>query len=153
MIIGLNALWLKWIKAIDIKSYEWPWDDDQWVSELPKNIIKMWMDPETPRGFMIYRFMDIRDLIPKLEGSVVHISKLAVHPNFRNQGIGAALLADLVTTAKLQKVTRLVVFLHEENEIGIRWTTNDRRGFKAHGVHRELFPDKRDGYGFIKELL
>lgn len=150
MIKGLNAFWIDHIKNIDIKSDEWPWSDEQWIAELPKCITKIWMDPDVPRGFMVYRFVNLRDLVKDLDGAAIHISKLAVHPGWRRHGIGSDLLVNLEASAKVRKVKALTLFIHEENSLGINWVC--KQGFKAHGVHPDLFPDNRDSYSFMKVL-
>jgi len=150
MLVSFNSLWLPTIKNIDIKSHEWPWCDDRWAEELPKNITKMWMDPEVPRGFSCYRFMGFKDLISELDGNIIHISKLAVRPNFRGKGIGSSLLENIIVTGRIQKVKALVILVHEENDLGIKWI--GKRGFKAHSVRLGAYPDERDGYSFILDL-
>ena len=96
------------------------------------------------------RFVNIRDLIEDLEGSVVHIPKLAVHPSWRKRGIGSALLSSTEAIAKLQNVKMLVTFVHEENSSGINWLC--KRGFTGHNVHAGRSPDGRDSYSFVKVL-
>ncbi len=150
MIKGLNAFWIDHIKNIDIKSDEWPWSDEQWINELPKYITKVWMDPDVPRGFMVYRFVNLRDLVKGLEGSVIYIPKLAVHPSWRNRGIGSELLLNIEAMAKLQDVKMLTLFIHEENSLGINWLR--KQGFKACKVHSGLSPDGRDSYSFTKVI-
>ncbi len=150
MITGLNTFWIDHVKNIDIKSNEWPWSDEDWIDKIPKCITKVWMDPDVPRGFMMYRFVNLRDLVEGLSGSAVLISKLAVHPSWRNRGIGSELLLNLETAAKLQNVGYLILFVHEENVLGINWLR--KQGFKAHRIHPGLSPDGRDSYSFMKEL-
>jgi ribosomal protein S18 acetylase RimI-like enzyme len=155
MIISFNKSWTSHLKNIDIKSYYWPWDDEYWLSDqLNKSVIKMWVEPTPlpPFGFIAYRFINVKDIIKtgEIQGTVIHISKLAVHPNHRNKGIGTKLLENIEATAKLQSVNVLTVILYEENNDGIKWLL--KRGFKGHGLHPEVFPDGRDGYSFCKVL-
>jgi len=152
MLVSFNSLWLPTIKNIDIKSHEWPWCDDRWAEELPRNITKVWLDPEVPRGFSCYRFMGFKELISELDGNIIHISRLGVHPSFRGKGIGSSLLENIVITGRIQKVKALVIFIHEENDLGIDWISDPKRGFKAHRVHKEAYPDGRDGYSFTRSL-
>jgi len=162
MILPFAIIWKPWLKDIDIKSCEWPWCEDYWKDDVKKNIIKMWMGGEPtkrlPLGFVAYRFVNIKDLIEKdlgenlkEKGTVVHVSKLAVHPKYRNQGIGTKLLENAEAAVKLQDAKLLVMILHEEDDEGRGWLI--RRGFVAQTLHKEMFPDGRDGYSFAKELL
>lgn len=152
MITGPGTFLLHYLKNIDIKSYEFPWDDEYWNSEAEKSILKLWMKDGKPYGFTAYRFVNVKNILKSgdIEGTIVHILKLAVHPDWRNKGIGAALLRNIEEAARLQKVVILVIILHEENSEGRDWII--KRGFKGNSLHLELFPDGRDGYGFLKRL-
>ncbi len=77
------------------------------------------------------------------------VSKLCTHPDFRCLSVGGTLHDDLVRIGMAYNKKRLEMWLHEDNK--------DRafvikRGWRATKVHRELFPNKRDGYLFVKEL-
>lgn len=162
MILAYDKFWAHYLEDIDIKSDEWPWTSDFWVSETKRNLIKMWLEKDdaasqkiakTPRGFIAYRFVSIRDLVDMGEdiaGVIIHIEKLAVHPDWRGKGIGGKLLESVETAAKLQNVNILAVILHEENDTGRNWLMG--RGFIACKLHRKFFPDGRDGYSFTKML-
>ncbi len=157
MIQGYDTVWSPYLRDIDIKSNEWPWDESHWKGEVKKYIIKMWMEigpPKKPLGFVAYRFVNIKNLIERnLEekGTVIHLLKLAVHPNYRNKGVGTTLLENVEKIAKLQDVKILVAILHEDDKDGRNWLI--KRGFLAQTLLVSRFPDGCDGYSFIKELV
>ena len=157
MIQGYDLVWTPYLRDIDIKSNEWPWVEEHWKDEVKKYIIKMWMEPvpngssRKPLGFVAYRFMNIKDLIEREErGTVIHLLKLAVHPNHRNRGIGTTLLENVEKIAKFQDVKILVVILHEDDKDGRDWLI--KRGFLSRTLLVSRFPDGQDGYSFVKEL-
>jgi len=153
MLQGYDTVWSTYLHDIDIKSNEWPWDEEHWKDEVKKYIIKMWMEPVAPRkplGFVAYRFINIKDLLGVESGTVIHLLKLAVHPDHRNRGIGTMLLANVETIAKPQDVKVLVSILHEDDVEGRAWLI--KQGFLARTLLVSRFPDGRDGYSFIKEL-
>ena len=146
---------LTYLKDIDIKCFEHPWNDEYWEKEIQKSLIKLWVDNnlKIPRGFAAYRFINIRDLIKstkEVTGTVIHLLKLAVHPGWKRQGIGTKLLKTVEESAKLQKVVFIATIIHEENREGIDWLT--KRKFVGYGVHRKMYPDERDGFGFLKRI-
>jgi len=157
MILGFDNFWVHYLKDIDIKTNEWPWTDEYWENEAKKNIIKTWLEKDddgkgakTPRGFVAYRFVSLRTLIGKGQETIIHILKLAVHPSWRNRGIGIKLLESVEVAAKLQNVNSLAIILHEEYVESREWLVN--RDFKAVKLHKSVFPDGRDGYSFFKEV-
>ena len=149
---GTGKFLVSHLKDIDIKSYEFPWCDDYWKNEAEKSTLKLCMRSGIPRGFIAYRFVNVKDIMESedMEGTVIHILKLAVHPSWRNKGIGTELLKYIERAAKLQKVIILVMILHEENSEGRNWIL--KQGFIGYSLHTELFSDARDGYGFIKRI-
>jgi len=157
MIQGYDKVWSRYLYDIDIKSNEWPWSEEYWRDEVKKYNIKMWMEIEPnkkPLGFIAYRFVNIKDVIEiELEekGTVIHLLKLAVHPDYKNKGIGTKLLENVEKIAKLQDVKILVTILHEDDKEGREWLL--KRGFLARTLRLGAFPDGCDGYSFVKELV
>ncbi len=129
-----------YLRDMDIKCYEWVWDDTTWVKESDRSIIRMWITENLPRGFTVYRFMNFS----------IHIQKLGVHPSWRRRGIASELLGDIESAAKRTGVKRIYTILHEENNLGREWLS--KRGFIADKVHKEMYPDSRDGYSFSREV-
>lgn len=116
------------LQLIDIKSYECPWFDEAWKT-VDSYQWGLFTDYSIVYGFYCYCPDDER----------VFLSKLAVRPKNRGQGIGSKLMESLIieTTGK-----KLITILHEENKY-LGWAK--LWGWRCTGVHRELFPDGRDG--------
>lgn len=80
---------------------------------------------------------------------VIAVSKFCVHPDFQNQGIGTELHNDLIRIGRRYHKKQLEMMLHEDNK------NRDfliKRDWRAVSIVNELFPDKKDGYLFTKEL-
>lgn len=148
----MDNLNLNFLKDIDIKSYEYPWDDVEWKTELEVSVLKIWTDGK-PRGFTAYRFMSVGSVLgteEEIKGVVIHILKLAIHPEWRNKGIGTELLKNIEAAAKHQEVDFLVKILHEENKDGRDWLL--KKDFVGFSVLKNIFPQARDGFSFIKRV-
>lgn len=146
---NLNEAWLPYLKDIDIKTFAWPYSDEFWEEEIKTCILRVWLDGKVPRGFVVFRFTT-EFHGEKFDKPVLHIRKLVVHPSWREKGIGLKLLENLEATAKMQGTKLIVIRVHEENESGRNWLV--KRGFKAKGLHREVYLDGRDGYSFHKVI-
>ena len=73
------------------------------------------------------------------EGELVNI---AVHPNFRRQGVGRAMMADLLKMAKSLGVTQLVLEVRMSNAEAI--ALYKKQGFSLLGVRKRFYtnPDE-----------
>lgn len=149
-ILNAAAKWLPYIKDIDIKSNEWPWDDETWET-ANKYIVRSYIeDIFSPDSSIIIR-TEIRGFfVCKIIPNAVLILKLAVHPNAKNRGVGTALLMDVIRIAQRRKLKMVCVTIHEENTSGIKWISE--KGFKGAEIVRATYPDGRDGYTFYKEM-
>jgi GNAT superfamily N-acetyltransferase len=138
---NFQPFWLRYLKDIDVKSYEYPWLNE-WDS-LSKYVIKGVIRQEDD-DFRVVGFYAVKP------GVICVINKLAVRPAFRKQGIGTELLADIEERCVGWKLGTIETVLHEENVTGINWAASN--GFTAVGMEIEMFPDGRDGIIMGKEL-
>jgi GNAT superfamily N-acetyltransferase len=124
--------------SIDVKSYLWPWLEEGW-QQLNGYIIRVFMFSGDVVGFFSFQV---------IENEII-VSKLCVHPDYRNLNIGSQLHDDLVRIAKKYGKKKLKVTLHELNK---HFDFIIKRGWKGVGVSRNHFPDGRDGFLFELEL-
>jgi len=137
-IVNFNTRHLLACKDIDIKSYLWPWLDEGW-GKIQGYIIRVFIKEDRVIGFCSFR----------PEENSIRISKLCVHPDYREQGVGSKLYNDLIRMAKKYNKKKIVMMLHQDNEYR---NFIIRRGWRAVSVSGELFPDSTDGYLFVKEI-
>ena len=124
---------------IDIKSYYWPWLPEAW-GEVKGYSFKVYMLRGKPRGFTCF----------KEEDDYLEIFKLAVHPHYRELGIGSVLLKDLVHAAISRRKKKLIMLVHEECKF-FEWL--GKRGWRAVSVERNRYPDGSDGYLFERDIV
>lgn len=140
MIIVDYKPYIDQLKAIDAKSYEWPWCEEGW---------------KDTNGYIFRILVKEKDVVigyscVKLDFSKLLVVKLCVRPCFRKLGFGSSLMRDLLMFAKSKGVIRLSTILHEENQF-IKWARN--WDWKGTGIKKGLFPDGRDGYIFERKVL
>ena len=83
-------------------------------------------------GFMVY----------ELDSTVIHIEKLAVHPEFRRKGVGSQIIAKLL--AKLGGKRKAIDLVVHERNVNLQLFLKSN-GFKAVDIIHGYF-DKEDGY-------
>jgi ribosomal-protein-alanine N-acetyltransferase len=80
-----------------------------------------------------------------------HLGNLAVHPQFRHQGIGSGILKKLIELARLKKATLMTLEVRETNEIAR--ALYEKMGFRMVAIRKGYYQDtNEDAYIFLKEL-
>jgi ribosomal-protein-alanine N-acetyltransferase len=139
----MNGLQVRWlirrdmpeVLAIERESFAVAWTDEDFVSCLrTRNCIGMVAEqdiasPKPIVGFMIY----------ELHKGRLKILNLAVHPGYRRQGIGAAMVGRLIEKLSQQRRNIMHVFLRESNLDAQCFCRS--LGFKAVNVVREHYAD------------
>ena len=69
-----------------------------------------------------------------------HITNIVTHKNYRNKGIGSALLEELIKIAKEYKVQSLTLEVHEENIPA--QNLYKKYNFKIQGKRKKYYKDK-----------
>jgi ribosomal-protein-alanine N-acetyltransferase len=92
---------------IERHSFEIPWTEEEFLLVLrQKNCIGIVSELENDVvGFMIYEVHKTR----------IHILSFGVHPDFRLQGIGTAMVEKIVSKLKYQYRNRIVLEVRETN--------------------------------------
>lgn len=81
-----------------------------------------------------------------------HITNIAVHKDYRKQGIGDKLVKKLIETAEEKEMIGLTLEVRPSNEAAMRLYKNN--GFKLEGVRKEYYEDnKEDAYIMWKMLI
>lgn len=141
MIENFRQPWLPFLYDIDLRSYEWPWPEEKW-QDIKSYIIRVYPIHHVPRGFSSFKV---------ISDSIIKVSKLCVHPDWRGDGIGAALQNDLIKCARKYGKSRLVTTIHEYNSKGMDWLR--AWGWIAIGVEKGIFPDNTDGFTFERGIV
>ena len=129
-------------EVIDIenKSFDFPWNEDDLLNVLNKEIARG-VVVENPKnweeilGFMIYN----------LHKNRLYILNLGVHPEYRRKGIGTAMVDVVKRKLLFQRRTRILLEVGERNlEAQLFFKS---QGFRATSVLRNFYDDtNEDGY-------
>lgn len=81
-----------------------------------------------------------------------HITNIAVHKDYRKQGIGDKLVKKLIETAEEKEMIGLTLEVRPSNEAAMRLYKNN--SFKLEGIRKEYYEDnKEDAYIMWKMLI
>lgn len=116
---------------IEHDSFEFPWTEDEFIRCLrQRDCIGMVAEVnDEVAGFMIY----------ELHNNRIHILSFAVHPKFRRQGVGRAMVDKLVTKLAYQRRNRIALEVRETNLAAQLFFRT--LGFRATGVLRSFYED------------
>lgn len=119
------------VLAIESSSFEFPWTEDEFIRCLrQRDCIGMVAERnEEVAGFMIYELHKTR----------IHVLSFAVHPDFRREGVGKAMIEKLISKLAYQRRNRIVLEVRETNldaQLFFR-----QLGFRATGVLKGFYED------------
>jgi len=119
------------VLAIESNSFEFPWTEDEFIRCLrQRDCIGMVAERnEEVAGFMIYELHKTR----------IHVLSFAVHPEFRREGVGKAMIEKLISKLAYQRRNRIVLEVRETNldaQLFFR-----QLGFRATGVLKGFYAD------------
>ncbi len=119
------------VYRIESNSFEFPWSDDDFLEHLrQRNCIGMVAEyRHTIIGYMVY----------ELHRSRLNIVRFAVHPEFRRQRVGWAMIERLRDKLIQQDRHELLVEVRERNLDAQQFFRS--QGFKAVSILREHYED------------
>ena len=131
------------VLQIEQASFKFRWSEDDFVRCLSqRNCIGMVAEQDDKVvGFMIY----------ELHKDYLHVLRFAVRPNHRRRGVGAQMVAKLVSKLSSSRRTRINLEVRETNlaaQVFFR-----KMGFRAVAVLRDYYDDStEDAYEFQYHL-
>lgn len=122
------------VLGIESASFEFPWTEDEFIRCLRQRdcigMVAEWA--ETVVGFMIY----------ELHRTRIHILSFAVHPDYRRQSVGRAMIDKLASKLAYQRRNRIVLEVRETNLDAQLFFRS--LGFRATGVLRNFYEDSTE---------
>lgn len=130
--------------SIENVSYSAPWTRREFYGELNFNRLAKYFVIEKEGKIVGYIgswfFKDF-----------VHITNIAVHPDYRKHGIGTKLMKHIIELASRKGAKKIVLEVRVSNKIA--QNLYKKLGFKVEKVKREYYPDnKEDAFYMIKTL-
>lgn len=122
------------VMAIENASFEHPWLESDYIKALhQRNCIGMVCECEEQAvGFMIYR----------LHPRKLDLLNIAVHPDWRSQFVGTAMLAKLRGKLSDERRNRITADVHESNVAALNWFKS--QGFRLADVTFGAYDDCND---------
>ena len=122
------------VLGIENESFEFPWTEEEFIRCLrQRDCIGMVAEySEQVVGFMIY----------ELHRTRIHVLSFAVHPDFRRQSVGSAMITKLVSKLAYQRRNRIVLEVRETNLSAQLFYRS--LGFRATGVLRNFYEDSTE---------
>lgn len=136
------------VLAIEKASFEFSWSEEDFIRCLrQKNCIGMVAEVAPPcrRGGIDEHGPIIGFFIQELHRNRLHVLDFAVHPDYRRQGIGRAMVNKLVSKLSHERRNKIVLEVRETN-LQAQFFFKEM-GFKAISLLRDFYEDtSEDGY-------
>ncbi|MCX7843648.1 MAG: ribosomal protein S18-alanine N-acetyltransferase [Clostridia bacterium] len=123
------------VMAVEKLSFKIPWSRNAFIEEITKN------------KFAIYFTARINGMIAGYAGmwkvfDEGHITNIAVHPEFRRNGVGSALLEKLIERAKAEGITKMTLEVRKSNYAAQKLYS--KYGFLDGGVRKAYYSDNNE---------
>lgn len=120
------------IMAVEKLSFKIPWSRESFVEEITRNKFAIYISAVLDGMVIGYAGMwGVLD-----EG---HITNIAVHPEFRNMGVGSLLLQGLIDRARERDISRMTLEVRRNNETAQRLYR--KFGFEVKGIRKGYYAD------------
>ncbi len=133
--VPMKNLHLDAVLEIENQSFPTPWSRSAFFHEITGN------------DFAYYIVALIKDKVAGYAGIWIvldegHITTLAVHPAFRNQGVGSMLLKELINEAVRRRCTKMTLEVRPSNLSALN--LYEKSGFVSFGVRPGYYADTRE---------
>lgn len=132
------------VVEIDKKSYSQPWGVNEFYREINYNRFGRYFVVEIDKKIVGY-------IGSWFLGDLIHITTVAVDPEYRRRGIGEMLMNFIIDMGKGEKVKKVVLEVRVSNLVAQK--LYEKLGFKIEKIKKEYYPDnKEDAYYMVKEI-
>ncbi len=123
------------IETIENLSFQAPWPRQAFVRELCENTLARYFTVRDNGRAVAYGGM-------WLILDEAHITNIAVHPRYRGEGIGKALLKGMIDFGISKGIKSFTLEVRESNHVAI--ALYSRLGFKRAGTRKGYYSDTRE---------
>ena len=132
------------LMAIEELCYDHPWPQEAFAQEIEQEEIGIGMVAE-----------DEGHIVGYVTGMVMadefHIHNIAVHPDYRGQGIGRRLMEAVEEMCTRKEFRRMVLEVRKDNESARQLYLS--RGFEAVGIRKDYYGPGQDAHLYSKQLV
>jgi ribosomal-protein-alanine N-acetyltransferase len=123
------------ILVVEKLSFSIPWSRDSFVKEIVDNNLAIYLVAkvnEKAVGYIgMWKVLN--------EG---HITNVAVHPEFRHQGIGDQLVSELLSLCEKENIDLVTLEVRKSNQNAIK--LYEKHGFVAEGIRKAYYQDNKE---------
>lgn len=125
---------MKRVVEIEQDSFEFPWSETEFILALrQRNCIGMVAEiNEQVVGYMVYELHKAR----------LEVLSIAVHKDFRRQGVGKAMVYKLISKLSYERRNKISLMVRESNLDALNWLK--RLGFRALGIAKDFYIESTD---------
>jgi ribosomal-protein-alanine N-acetyltransferase len=125
---------IKNVMEVEVKSFNIPWSKESFENELKNNLalyLVAKVDEKAVGYIGVWKIFD--------EG---HITNVAVHPEFRGEGIGRALISELLYLCKKDGIKSFTLEVRESNAVAQNLYKSF--GFVEEGMRKGYYSDNNE---------
>lgn len=123
------------VMTVENLSFSIPWSRESFVDEVTVNTFARYFCAKLNDNVIGYAGMwKVFD-----EG---HITNIAVHPEFRNSGIGSLLMEHMIQIAKSEGITSMTLEVRKGNSAAIR--LYEKYNFSVQGLRKGYYADNKE---------
>ena len=123
------------ILVVEKLSFSIPWSRDSFEKEIVDNNLAIYLVAkvnEKAVGYIgMWKVLN--------EG---HITNVAVHPEFRHQGIGDQLVSELLSLCEKDNIDLVTLEVRKSNQNAIK--LYEKHGFVAEGIRKAYYQDNKE---------
>lgn len=129
--------------AIEELCYDHPWPREAFEEEIERDDVGISLVAEDEG--LIVGFLSGMAGVDEF-----HLHNIAVHPDFRERGIGRGLVEAAESLCRQRGFQRILLEVRKDNEVARRLYLD--LGFEAAGTRKDYYGPGQDGYLYIKYL-
>ena len=123
------------ILVVEKLSFSIPWSRDSFEKEIVDNNVAIYLVAKVNEKAVGYIVMwNVLN-----EG---HITNVAVHPEFRHQGIGDQVVSELLSLCKKEDIDLVTLEVRKSNQNAIK--LYEKHGFVAEGIRKAYYQDNKE---------
>ncbi len=132
------------VVEIDRKCFSHPWGVNEFFREINYNKFGRYYVAELDKKIIGY-------IGSWFLGDLIHITTIAVDPEYRRKGVGKKLMDFIIDIGKNEKVKKVVLEVRVSNLIAQK--LYEKLGFIIEKIKKEYYPDNReDAYYMVKDI-